>query len=441
MTADGQMLVIRHGTLIDGTGRAPVPNEALVVDGNRIRSLGRLPGDVDLRDDRHVTVIDATDRFIMPGLIDAHTHLSYGYPHLRGEGRGRGPTRPELGVLKAARSGQKVLRAGVTSISVPGGTWFTDVGVRDAIALGLMEGPRVHCAGRMIITYGSIEDDEPSWVGTPDHGIGVLCNTAAEMVTEVRRQCKHGVNFVKMADSRSGDVQTLAREEIAAVADEAHRRGARVAIHSRGAGSTRAAAEAGVDWIIHADLATEADLDAVAAAGIPILPTLTFLATVIEAGGRYGQDAIQLDVSRMKRHFDGLIRVVERARARGIRILCGSDTGNNTFMPFGELHAKELEIFVGYCGFTPMEAIVAATRDNAFAVGLPDDIGVLAAGRLADIVMLTRDPLADVRTLAGGEHLACVIKDGRIVDLGDRAGADHPIAFRHARTAATGSAT
>ena len=87
-----------------------------------------------------------------------------------------------------------------------------------------------------------------------------------------------------------------------------------------------------------------------------------------------------MDVGRMKRHFDGLIRVVERARARGIRILCGTDTGNNAFMPFGELHAKELEIFVTYCGFTPMEALVAATRGNAFAVGLEGDLGVLEAG-------------------------------------------------------------
>lgn len=254
-------------------------------------------------------------------------------------------------------------------------------------------------------------------------------------VLGVRRQCKHGVNFIKMADSRSGDVQTLAKEEIAAVVQEAHRRDAGVAIHSRGAGSTRAAAEAGVDWIIHADLATAADLDAVAAAGVPILPTMTFLAMVIEAGGRYGQDVIQMDVSRMKRHFDGLIRVVERARRLGIKILCGSDTGNNAFMPFGELHDKELEIFVGYCGFTPMEAIVAATRDNALTVGLPNDVGVLEAGRLADIIVLKRDPLADIRVLAGGQHLACVIKNGTVVNLADRTMEDGPIVFQDATAA------
>jgi imidazolonepropionase-like amidohydrolase len=429
MDGGNKMLVIRHGTLIDGSGDPPVANEALVIEGDRIGSVGPLPGSLDLLDAKHVEVIDASGHWIMPGLIDAHTHLSYGYPHLRGEGRGRGTTRPELGAIKAAWSAQKVLRAGVTSISVPGGTWFTDVGVRDAIKLGVLVGPRVYCAGRMIITYGSIEDDEPSWVGTPDHSVGVLCHTAAEMVTEVRRQCKHGVNFIKMADSRSGDVQTLAREEIAAVVQEAHRRHVRVAIHSRGAGSTRAAAEAGVDWIIHADLATEADLEAVAAAGIPILPTMTFLATVLEADGRYGQDMVQMDAGRMKRHFDGLIRVVERARRLGITILSGSDTGNNAFMPFGELHAKELEIFVTYCGFTPLQAISAATRDNAAAVGLPDDLGVLEAGRLADVIVLTRDPVADIRVLQGGQHLAWVIKDGKVVSRGRPAGQESPLDF------------
>jgi imidazolonepropionase-like amidohydrolase len=237
---------------------------------------------------------------------------------------------------------------------------------------------------------------------------------------------------VKLADSRSGDVQTLAQEEIAAVVQEAHRRNVRVAIHSRGAGSTRAAALAGADWIVHADLATEADLDAVAAAGIPILPTLTFLATVLEAGDRYGQDVIQLDVSRMKRHFDLLIRVVERARALGIRILCGTDTGNNFFTPFGELHARELELLVNYCGFTPLEAITAATRDNAFAVGLEGQVGVLEAGRLADVIVLERDPLADVRVLQRGEHLAHVIKDGKLVRLDAESAEERPLAFQMA---------
>jgi imidazolonepropionase-like amidohydrolase len=278
----------------------------------------------------------------------------------------------------------------------------------------------MYVAGRTIVTYGCIEDDEPSWEGTPDHSIGKLCNTADEMVTEVRRQGKHGVNFIKMADSRSGESQMLARAEIAAVVGEAHRRNLRVAIHSRGAGSTRAAAEAGVDWIVHADLATDADLEAVAKAGMPILPTATFLCIVVELGQKVGAEQVQLDINRMRRHYDLLGELMHKARKLGIKLLVGTDTGNNAFMRHGELHAKELEIFVKHGGYTPMQAIVAATRDNAYAIGLEGEVGEVAAGKLADIIVLDRDPVADITVLQGGRHLTRVIKDGRIVDLDPR---------------------
>src|SRR4029453_1828495 len=154
-----QTIVISNGTLIDGTGSSPTRNEAIVIQGNRIKSTGRLPGDVKLEDRDNVEVINAAGQWIMLGLIHAPAHLSYGHPKLPGEARGKGNTRPELNTLRSAWNAQKVLRSGVTSISVPGGTWFTDVAVRDAIKVGLIEGPRVYCASRMIVTYGSIEDE------------------------------------------------------------------------------------------------------------------------------------------------------------------------------------------------------------------------------------------------------------------------------------------
>jgi len=212
----------------------------------------------------------------------------------------------------------------------------------------------------------------------------------------------------------------LAREEIAAVVGEAHRRNLKVAIHSRGAGSTRAAAEAGVDWIVHADLATERDLEAVAKAGMPILPTATFLAVVVELGQKVGAEQVQLDINRMKRHYDLLGELMHKARKLGIRLLVGTDTGNNAFTRHGELHAKELEIFVKHGGYTPMEAIVAATRDNAMAVGLDGQVGEVAPGKLADIIVLDKDPIADITVLQDTKNLAWVIKDGNIVDLDPR---------------------
>ena len=425
MSSNGnKTLVISNGTLIDGTGNSPRRNEAIVIQGNRIKSTGRLPEDVRLEDRDNVEIINANGQWIIPGLIDAHTHLSYGNPKIPGEARGRGTIRPEFNTLRAAWNAQKVLRAGVTSISVPGGTWFTDVAVRDAIKLGLIEGPRVYCAGRMIVTYGSIEDEEPSWVGTPEHSIGVLANNAADMVTEVRRQCKHGVDFIKLADSRSGETQTIAKEEMAAVVGEAHRRNVRVAIHSRGSASTRAAAEAGVDWIMHTDLATEADLDAVAKAGVRIVPTATFVERVLEFGREVGQDQIQISIDRMQRNMDGLVHVLQRARALGIKVMCGTDSGNYSWMPYGKMHAKEAEILVRYGGYTPMEAIKACTRDNAFAVGLENDVGVLETGKLADVIILKQNPLADIRVLQDHSNLSTVIKDGKKVNLADPASED-----------------
>ena len=125
MTSSGpKTIVVRNGTLIDGSGKAARRNDAIVVEGNRIKSVGALPAEISIEDRRNVTVIDAAGQWIMPGLIDAHCHVSYGYPVVKGEGKGRGPTRPEFSTLKSARSVQKVLRSGVTGISVPGGTWL-----------------------------------------------------------------------------------------------------------------------------------------------------------------------------------------------------------------------------------------------------------------------------------------------------------------------------
>ena len=427
--SNGKTTVIRNGILIDGSGSSPIENGAVVIQGNRIRSVGQIPADVNVEDKDNVEVIDASGQWIMPGLIDGHCHLSFGQPAMPGVSIARGTASGEFSTLRAARNAQKVLRSGVTSLSVPGGTWFIDVAVREAINVGLIEGPRIYCAGRFIVTYGSITDNEPSWVGTPEHVNGVLANNVTDMITEVRRQCKHGVDLIKLADSTDGETQTISKEEITAVVQEAHRRNARVTIHSRGSGSTRAAAEAGVDWILHADLATESDLDAVAEAGVRVMPTMTFLSHASEYGRELGRSDREVD--NMKRHLDGAAWVLERARSLGIQVLCGTDSGNSPVMPYGELHANEAEILVRYGGYTPLEAISACTRDNAFTVGLEDDLGVIEPGRLADIIVLNKDPIKDISVLQGGRNLAMVIKDGKVVDLnGSHAEEELPLAFQ-----------
>ena len=208
----------------------------------------------------------------------------------------------------------------------------------------------------------------------------------------------------------------MSGEEIAAVVQEAHRRNARVAIHSRGAGSTKAAAEAGVDWIMHADLATEAELWAVAEAGVRVMPTMTFLFEALAIGKERGRSDEELDIIR--RNADNAMQVLETARNFGVKVLSGTDSGNSPVMPYGTLHANEAEIMVKYGGYTPLEAITSCTRDNAYVVGLEGQLDTIEPGMLADLLILDADPLADIRVLQRGEHLEAVIKDGRMVNLG-----------------------
>jgi imidazolonepropionase-like amidohydrolase len=172
--AKATRLLIKNGTLIDGLGGDPVPNRLLVVEGNRITLVGEPDGSMwpETPDDR---VIDAVGKFILPGLIDAHCHISLHQGALPGL---KYTSTAEFCTLWAAHAIGRVLRAGVTSIAVPGGKWFTDVTVREAVEGGLLEGPRMVVAGRALSNYGGIFDPDPypAFEGTPADTYG---NSAA----------------------------------------------------------------------------------------------------------------------------------------------------------------------------------------------------------------------------------------------------------------------
>ena len=423
-------LVIRNGTLIDGSGSPASPNDAIVIEGNRIRAVGSLPGDLHLEDRDHVEVIDATGKWVMPGLVEGHCHLAFGHPDTKGTSLGKGAISREFATLKGAINVGKVLRAGVTSLSVPGGTWFIDVALRDAISAGLIEGPRIYCAERFITTYHSNADREPSWVGIPEHHFAVMANTRDEMIAEVRRQLKHGVDFIKLDDSVFGDFQVFSLEDMTAIVVEAHRRNARVAIHARGGGATRTAALAGVDWIMHADMATEEDLEVAAECGSRIMPTLAFMMYVNDSARDWSMSAGMQD--SVKRNVESCLKNMQLARKMGIKILAGTDTGNTSIWPYAKYHGREAEILVKEIGFSPMEAIVTNTKENAFTVGLEDEVGTIEVGKLADVIILNGDPLADIRVLQGGDNLAAVIKDGKIVDLNPPGAEDDMLVFKQA---------
>jgi len=403
------VLVIANGTLIDGTGREPRLSSVIVVRDGTITEVNAsaLPSR-----DENATEIDAAGRFILPGLIDGHVHLSM----YQGAPIGIGsPTGAEFCTLQAACNLMPILRAGFTSVSVPGGKWFVDVTLRDAVKTGLVPGPRIFCAGRALTAPGGIFDNRAAGDhdDLPGDATGVLCRTVSDFVVETRRQCERGVDMVKIADSRWGDEQTMPLAVISAVVEEAHKYGVKVSIHSRGSSSTRDAALAGVDWIFHADLATEADLDVVAAADIPIMPA--FAQGEIWAEHGIGVEKATRD--RLKSQLAINFNTIAAAKARGIRLLLGTDSGNAAVMTPGKWHGYEAALFVEHLGYTPLEVIGLQTRENAVAMGLAGKLGTIEPGMIADIVILDADPSEDVTVLGDPSHVCVVVRDGERVDL------------------------
>lgn len=404
-------VLIKNGTLIDGTGKAPVANDAILLEGKLIKAVGKEALQAENSGEPVTETIDATDRYILPGLIDGHVHLSM----FQGTPPGlKFPTSAEHCTLRAAQHLAPIMRAGFTSVSVPGGKWFVDVSLREAVNAGMIEGPRIYCAGRGLSAYGGIFDLRTSWEDTvPDDHMGVLCNSLEAFVAETRRQAKYGVDMIKLADSTWGDNQTISEAEIKAVVDEAHRRGVKVCIHSRGSGSTKDAAQAGVDWIFHADYATGDDLDAVAKAGIPIMPTFTQCEIWADKATTITEEMRD----RLRWQLDINIKAMIAAKERGIQLLIGTDTGNAAVMIPGVYNGYEAAMFVHHLDFSPLEVIKMHTKDNAFVMGLAGKLGTVEPGMIADIIMLDADPTKKIEVLGDPKHVRHIIKEGRSIDL------------------------
>ena len=410
-------LDIVGGTLIDGTADKPRKNASVRVQDGRILAVWegpRAPPEASSRADR---VIEAGGRTVMPGLIDAHCHISYGEGRTAEEVDVYGGA--EWAAVRAVWNCAKVLRSGVTSFCDPGSTWLVAVTARDAIASGMFPGPRIFAAGRHIVGDGGFADYFPSWLGMPVSAEGVLCHTRDEMVREVRQQVKNRVDLVKI----SGDSQAqerlehagpcLSDEEIRSIVETAHALGRKTTIHARYANTVVAAVRAGVDWVIHASYMRPEDIGVVRDAGTPICPTFTFTANIVEWGKDVGVDPNYISVK--KRELDALVDIHRRAHEAGIPLLAGSEAGFSV-TPYGEWHARELELFVDLVGMSPMDAIRSATSRNAAAFGWTGEVGTLTKGARADILVIDGDPLADIGILADPDRIATILHDGDEVD-------------------------
>ena len=410
-------LDIVGGNVIDGIADRPRRNCSVRVQDGRIAALWegpRPPAEAATRAER---VIEASGKTVMPGLIDAHCHISYGEGRTAEEVDVYGGA--EWAAVRAVWNCAKVLRSGVTAFCDPGSTWLVAVTARDAIASGMYPGPRIFAAGRHIVGDGGFADYFPSWLGMPVSAEGVLCHTRDEMVREVRHQVKNRVDLVKI----SGDSQAqerldaagpcLSDEEMQAIVATAHSLGRKTTIHARYANTVRAAVRAGVDWLIHASYMRPEDIGLVRDAGTPICPTLTFTANIVEWGKDVGVDPNYVEVK--KRELDALASIHAKAHQAGVPLLAGSEAGFSV-TPYGEWHTRELELLVDLAGMSPMAAIQSATSRNAAAFGWAGEVGTLEKGARADILVVDGDPLANIGVLADPKRIATILHDGDEVD-------------------------
>ncbi len=407
-------ILISGGSVIDGTGAPPVDGCSVLVRDGEIVAVGVDVGDEQVPRGDPVTRIDASGKTVMPGLIDAHCHTSFGEARMQEEQDLY--TSHELRTLRSAWNVTKVLRSGVTGISDPGGSYFIGVGIREGIAEGLIQGPRMTTAGRFLSTSNGISDFYPSSVGVPDSSIGKVVNTADEMVTEVRHQVKNGVDLIKIGDSPLGDYEAFSRDEIKAMSDAAHRLNKRITMHARGSNNVDAAVVAELDWIMHGNALRDDTIERLAESQIPLCPALLLLGNLSEFGEVAGVPAAKRDI--YARVLESTAESLNKAREAGVRLIVGTDTGF-ACTPYGEWHARELELLMRYAGMTALEAIKAATRDCAIVLGAENDTGSLVAGKGADIIIVNGDPLADIRVLQDKRRIETVILRGEVQSFDD----------------------
>jgi imidazolonepropionase-like amidohydrolase len=413
---------VRSGQLFTGEDDEAIKGGVLVFDvEGRITYAGSEKGAPKPgNDDRE---IDHSGQFVMPGLIDVHTHLAYGNAKTEEDIDLYSPL--EFRTLRGMFFAQTCLAAGYTALCSPGDAGQISLSIRNAIEAGLFDGPRVMAAGPYITSHQGLTDWYPTWIGAPTTSIGRLVTTAAEAVEEIRVQVKNGVDCVKIAMDgiqRRPDGELIAaftQEETDIMVREIHRQGKRAVVHAVGREATLYSARAGVDLIFHAFFSDDECIAAIKKSGSMVCPTLTQPKNVIEftqphepAGQRGRPEAT------LRRYQTGCTNLKKLVKA-GIPFLTGTDSGF-AVTPYGEWHARELELFVEDLGFSPAGALRAATQVNARFMSRGDEIGVLAPGRFADFTAWNGSPLKNIGILQDRGRLSGVYLAGREMRIEDR---------------------
>ncbi|MGH7543300.1 MAG: amidohydrolase family protein [Gemmatimonadota bacterium] len=398
--AQEPLVVIRAARLLDVERGEIVPGAVVVVEGDRIAAVNpdALPAGADTNDLGDVT--------LLPGLIDAHTHLTV---DLEGDWVHRGVTGTVAeAALNGVRNSRRTLVAGFTTVRDLGAPGFADVALARAVDAGWIDGPRIVPAGHALGITGGHCDETGYAPGIleGDWRTGVA-DGVDEVVKAVRYQIKHGAQVIKvcatagvLSHEASVGAQQYTEEELRAIVEEAARHDLRVAAHAHGTAGIKAAVRAGVASIEHGSLLDDEAVAMMKERGTWLVPT-TYLV------GRIDLDALPPGIrAKAEGVLPLAVESLRRAVAAGVPIALGTDAA---VFPHGE-NAGEFAALVDR-GMEPLEAIRAATLNGADLLGM-DDRGVIAPGRLADLIAVPGNPLEDVRVL---EDVRFVMLGGKVV--------------------------
>jgi imidazolonepropionase-like amidohydrolase len=404
--------VISNGQLIDGTGRPPVPDGALVLQDGRITYAGPVAAAPPLPDD--AARIDARGGTILPGLVEAHFHPTYFNVAALEDLDIKYPV--EYVTLLAAANARLALECGYTAARSGGSLFNIDVWLKKAIENDLTPGPRLAASGREICGVGGLMDWNPDFRKIGMEGLVLLVNGPVEARAAVRKLVKDGVEWVKTyptgdaAAPDTNDHHTLCMtfEEMEAVVSTAHNHGLKVTGHCRANEGIKNALRAGYDTLEHGTFMDDEALDLLLQRNTPVVPALYFEQASLERGKEFGMSQRMLDGHT--ECLEGGAESARRIHKAGGRLGLGGDFGF-AWTQHGT-YAKELTFFVQYVGFSPLDVLTCATRNGAEIMGREKEFGTLETGKLADVLVVDGDVLADIRILEDRSRFIAVMQGG-----------------------------
>ena len=404
------VVVLKAARLIDGTGKPAIANGVVVVTDNMITAVGPAS---QVAVPAGAKVIDLGDATLLPGFIDAHTHV---IGRILGDPDGNDAAVKDydsFGAIIGTRNAYNLLMAGFTSIRNVGAPNFDDMALRKAINEGWVPGPRMEAAGHAIGITGGHCDENAFKPGLFDNGLKEgIANGPEEGRAIVRYQVKYGADVIKVCETggvlSEGDAvgaTQLTYEEVKAIVDEATKLGRRVAAHAHGTEGIKIAVRAGVTSIEHGSFLDDEGAKMMAERGTWLVPTLMAgeqVEKLAKSGVLKG-----LIAEKALAAAAAMRNGIRTAYRNHVKIAFGTDSG---VIPHGT-NAHEFTLMVEWGGLSPMESIMAGTINAATLLGWEKKVGSLEVGKFADIVAITGDPIADIHRM---ESVKFVMKNGVI---------------------------